>query len=119
LRSLIAGLNILSLILGMAGHFLFGFFLKGVANYFDNQRLSKSIGIYLILVGVYVGASLFSLLLLILLGSAGRPNLEMIRMVSLILGVGLLIFTLVLVLWFLDILGRTRGAITRELEERW
>jgi hypothetical protein len=119
LRGLIAGLNILGLILGTVGHFLFGFFLKGVANYFDNQSLSKSTGIYLILVGVFVICSVLSLLVLIVLGAAPRPNLEMIRILSLLMGVGLLVFALVLVLWFLDILGKARATITRALQEGW
>jgi hypothetical protein len=43
----------------------------------------------------------------------------MMRILSLLMGVGLLVFALVLVLWFLDILGKARTTITRALQEGW
>jgi hypothetical protein len=120
LGPLIAALSILSTIIGTVGHVLFGFFLKGIAGFFQNDRLSKSVAIYLILFGVFVACCLVVLAMLILVSATTHPrDVETARILFLILGVGLLIFALVLVLWFLDLLGRARSTISRAVQEGW
>ena len=120
LGPLIAGLNILGMGVGTVGHVLFAFFLKGIANYFDNRKLSKSAGVYLIVFGVFVASCLLVLMMLVLVAAARGPrDLETVRILFLVLSVGLIVFALVLVLWFLDLLGQARGTITRALPERW
>jgi hypothetical protein len=119
LAPLIAAMDILMLVLGMVGHVLFGFFLKGIANFFDNRSLSKSAGVYLILVAVFVGCCLLAVMLVILLEASRAPfrDRESTRILALFLSVCLLVFALVLVLWFLDLLGKARSTITHALHE--
>jgi hypothetical protein len=120
LGPVIAALYLLAVALGIVSHALFGFFLKGIANFFENHPLSKSVGVYLIVFGAFVASCLMALMLLILIEASRIPrDRETMRIVAGILGIGLSIFALVLVLWFLDVLGRVRSTITKALEEGW
>jgi hypothetical protein len=120
LAPLIAVLYLMTLVVGIVGHVLFGFFLRGIASYFHNGALSRSAGIYLILVGAFVASCILALLMLILLDATRvLRDRDTARILSLVLGVGLLILALVLVLWFLDILGQARTTVTKALEEGW
>jgi hypothetical protein len=118
LGPVIAALYFLAMALGVVSHALFGFFLKGVANFFEKQGLSKSVGVYLILFAAFVASFLMALMLVILI-EASRHDRDTTRAVTVVLGVVLLIFAIVLVLWFLDVLGRVRSSITKALQEGW
>ncbi|HMF16550.1 MAG TPA: hypothetical protein VKE98_05050 [Gemmataceae bacterium] len=120
LGPVIAALYFLAMALGVVSHTLFGFFLKGIANFFEDQSLSKSAGVYLIAFGTFVASCLVAIMLVILMEASRMPrDREATRIVALVLSVGLLIFALVLALWFLDVLGRVRSTITKALQEGW
>lgn len=113
------GLWLLTSVLFIVSHVLLVIFIRNVGRYFRNQQLASGTGTYLIMTGVFVGFFLLAMFLSVIMNTAGRqPDQAALGALLAILAVGLVIFALVLFLYFLDLLARTRATITRATEDR-
>jgi len=118
--AIMAGLLwLLTTVLAIVSHALFVLFLRNVGRYFRNQQLSSGASTYLLMMGIFSGFLLLLVFLSIIMSSAGRPpDQAALSVLLVILAIGLTIFELVLFLYFLDLLARTRTTIYRATEAR-
>lgn len=113
-----AGFLLLAGILGIANHILFVLFLRSSARYFRNQQLAASAGTYQVLFVIFVVFYLLALGLAIVMSADVRAG-PAAGVFLVIIGIGLLVFFLVLFLYFLDLLNRAATTIAHTAEEAW
>jgi hypothetical protein len=120
LGSLLPAVTLMAILLNASSHVLFSLFLKGTARFFQNGSLAASVTAYLLVYGVFLLSGLLLAVLLFLVRLSSPDALQVSwHLLFLGLGVGFLVFALVLIMWFLDLVRRMRSTIARSLSEIW
>jgi hypothetical protein len=113
------GIQLVGNLVGLAGQVLFILFLRGVAQFFRNDRLAQSAARYLIFLGSFIGGCfLFGILMGVFLaaGVAGgnAPPVAALAVAG-VFAIAALVCAVVMLLWLLDLLKRTRITIAKAM----